>query len=311
MREKVFRIRAHRTILIRHAAVAFIVSGFTVLLYVTLEVGQDSASVEPGHKSASVVPRHWLALSEIACFNGVRVMTVANGGLGSDRDSAIVAEPPNGENLQFYLRLLETELAVYTAETIKKIGVRKVVLCGTLQMKGEEIGGVALSDRGTLFLTVVRSPSDSSYARGAIHHEIFHMIDFHDGYADSDYRWERLNAKGFRYGKGGIHHLDNGYGLLPDDSVMGFLNKYSRSGAEEDKAEIYEFMLNCPGILEERMSRDAILSAKYRELRSRLKKSLPEMDEVFSARMREREVRIAVRRDFASTRPRPAPAARE
>jgi hypothetical protein len=272
------------------------------LLYVTVEVGREIASIEP---------RHELTVSQIACFNGVRVMTVAYAGLDSRPDTAIFASPALESDLKFHLPLLDNELAVYQAGTLKKVGVRHVVLCGKLQLKGKEIGGVALSDRGTLFLTVVRSPSDSSYARGAIHHEIFHMIDFHDGYADSDYRWERLNAKGFRYGKGGIHHLDNGYGLLPDDSVMGFLNKYSRSGAEEDKAEIYEFMLNCPGILEERMIRDAILSAKYRELRSRLKKSLPEMDEVFSARMREREVRIAVRRDFASTRPRPAPAARE
>jgi hypothetical protein len=286
MRQTVLRIRSYQTILIRHAAIALIVCGFTILLYVAVELG---------HVLPSVEPRRELALSQIACFCGVRVMTVTDGGLDSHRDTAIFASPALEADLEAHLTLLETELAVYEASTLEKIGVRHVVLCGRLLLKGHEIGGVALSDRGTVFLNVAAVRAERRYTRGAIHHEIFHLIDLNDGFGDSDPRWEALNPIGFRYGKGGLYHLDDGSSLFPDDSSAGFLNSYSRSGAVEDKAEVFEYMMVCPQILTERMSSDEILSAKYRELRSRLKKSLPEMDDVFSARMRKRRVGPPVR----------------
>lgn len=286
MRQTVHGPRAYQAILIRCAAVALIGGGFAILLVVAVEVRHDSALVSP---------RHELISSQIACLNGVRVMAVTNGGLDSDPHTGIVASPPLEEDLTDYLALLDSELAVYKAGTLEKVGVRDVVLCGRLFLGRHEFGGMALSNRGTVFLTTARYLSNRRYARGAIHHEIFHLIDAHDGFDDSDLQWERLNANGFRYGKGGAYHADDWSALIPNESVAGFLNKYARSAAVEDKAEVFEYMMSAPQILTDRMSGDEILSAKYRELRSRLKKSLPEMDEVFSARMRKRRAGKPVR----------------
>lgn len=97
-----------------------------------------------------------------------------------------------------------------------------------------------------------------------------------------------LNARGIEYGDGGHHLQDDPTACLPDDSVPGFLNKYSRSGVEEDKAEIFAHMMAQPGVLDARMENDSILLSKYLEMRRRLKEYCPEMNEAFWAGLRDR-----------------------
>jgi hypothetical protein len=75
--------------------------------------------------------------------------------------------------------------------------LRSVVLCGGLTCDGQERTAIPDIVGGTLYLKVIGDPCLKNYARSAIHHDLFHMIDFRDdGLIDSDPRWEGLNAKG-------------------------------------------------------------------------------------------------------------------
>ncbi len=230
-----------------------------------------------------------LAVAEIDKLVGVPVMIVTDGGSDTYTGITIGAAPPLERSLRIYLPLLEAELNAYTAGMIEKSGLRRVVLCSGLAYNGQEVSGVPDFDRGRLYLEVTGDPALKDFARRTIHHELFHMIDFHDGrLVYSDPRWEGLNAKGNRYGDGGHRMLRDTTALLPDDSVAGFLNAYSRSDVGEDKAEIFAHMMVNPDVLEARMANDAILLTKYLEMRRRLKMYCPEMDLAFWARASDR-----------------------
>lgn len=131
--------------------------------------------------------------------------------------------------------------------------------------------------------------SQRPFVQMSIHHEIFHMIDSHNYRLNShDPRWERLNGESFQYGEAGCPPKDDWRALVPDDSVAGFLNSYSRTDIAEDKAEIFSHMVAAPEVLEARIIRDAILLEKCREMEDRVRKFCPEMDNAFWARARDR-----------------------
>ena len=71
-------------------------------------------------------------------------------------------------------------------------------LPGRPQDAGQEV------ERARVGREVIDDPALRDYARRVIHHDLFHMIDFHDGRVfNSDPRWEGLNDKGTQYGDGG------------------------------------------------------------------------------------------------------------
>ena len=112
--------------------------------------------------------------------------------------------------------------------------------------------------------------------RKSVHHELYHMIDyFDDGQWDIDPAWEGLNAHGFKYGKGGLSVENDSPLHIADFSVPGFFNAYSRSGLAEDKAEVFAKLMTKPIFLEARAAFDAILSAKQREMETRLERFCP------------------------------------
>ena len=82
---------------------------------------------------------------------------------------------------------------------------------------------------------------------------------------------ERLNEKGFKYGKGGrtMQHDRAAWSL--DTGSKGFLNRYSRSSVSEDMAEVYAFLLTRPKLVAERAAKDKVLASKVRVLKSHLR----------------------------------------
>lgn len=101
-----------------------------------------------------------------------------------------------------------------------------------------------------------------------------------------DLSWIRLNSPGFSYGSGGASErgkdmfLSHGRGATP---VPGFLNPYSQTAVEEDKAEVYATLMRDGRILE---SSDDILRAKANELRRRLEWFCSDLDASFWSRVR-------------------------
>jgi hypothetical protein len=183
---------------------------------------------------------------------------------------------PDAKVLEAYLPLLKEELERYPPLALQRCNLQKVIVCGGLIVDGKAWGGTADVDLGRIYLVAVGGWWSRDYAREAVHHEVYHMIDyFEDGHWDNDPAWEGLNAPGFKYGKGGRSMLNDPSAGLSDFSVAGFFNAYARSDLVEDKAEVFAYFMTKPLFLEVRGAFDAILSAKQREMEKRLERFCP------------------------------------
>ena len=84
--------------------------------------------------------------------------------------------------------------------------------------------------------------TDLTYARTVLHHELFHFFEAKNGSLyQKDLSWMRFNPKEFCYGEGG--YKNRKYKRLEKKYEKYFVNEYSQSGIEEDKAEIFRWMI--------------------------------------------------------------------
>jgi hypothetical protein len=231
-----------------------------------------------------------ISLTEMRRLGGIRVTVVAHAGAESIGTSTISVQRPHANELWAYLPLLAGELEIYPSEALKRCNLREVIVCDRLMLDGKARMATYDVDLGRLYLVALGERERREYARHAIHHELFHMIDYRDdGHWDTDPAWEGLNAPGFKYGAGGQSMQDDPSAGLPDYSVAGFLNAYSRSDVAEDKAEIFAHLMTRPRVLEARAATDAILSAKQCEMSRLLERFCPGFDKEFWKRLNVRK----------------------
>jgi hypothetical protein len=187
----------------------------------------------------------------------------------------------------FYQPLLVAGLELYPPAFVKKSGLRKIILCGDLHYLSQPRKAIPVEDTGTLYLDP--DPEIIYYLQDVLHHEFFHIIDramFKHGLWSAprrrgwDDQWCALNPWGFTYGDGGAYDREAGAFISGDGSVVaGFLNRYSTSAVEEDKAEIFAGLIRHPGALVE--GQDAVLACKAKEMIRRLFMFCPDVDADF------------------------------
>ena len=129
-------------------------------------------------------------------------------------------------------------------------------------------------DRNTLLLDVRAEPD---YLRRLLHHEVFHFVDFaDDGIVLADRRWEALNRTGFSYGHGGRDMRAPEATPMRED-LPGFVSLHATSALEEEKAEIFAFMMARPDEMRRLAARDEVVAAKMAYVAS----VAPNVDESF------------------------------
>lgn len=186
------------------------------------------------------------------------------------------------EVINSYARLLVTELGLYPKELFKRARLSRIVLCRDLSFAGQRRNAVPDFEHNTLYLEVERGAENPNYMRQVIHHDFYHMIDYRDdGQVYGDSHWATLNKGGFRYGAGGASVQNNSRTGVLTESYPGFLNHYSTTGVEEDKAEIYSHLVVNQAHVRSRAQRDSVLDAKIRRLQDSLKRFCPAMNDEF------------------------------
>lgn len=192
---------------------------------------------------------------------------------GCDADASAVAS---------YSPLLASEWNLYPASLIKRTGLRRVILCDNLIFAGQRRAAVPDFENHDLYIDVVRGRYDEQYTRCVIHHEFFHLIDYcDDGELYHDGRWEELNLAGFRYGTGGVNAQRDASGSLINEKLPGFLNSYSTTGVEEDKAELFANLIVRGKLVAARAQSDPFLKAKIARLKELLQELCSDMGDEF------------------------------
>ena len=165
-------------------------------------------------------------------------------------------------------QIIRKNLNKYSAEFLKKINLRYIVLCEDLSISGINTAGIPDNVMKTLILDI---KFDESYFERIIHHEIFHIInDSHKKNFNID-EWTGFNHKTFEYAE--CSTCSDKLGLSTYNNTNGFLTEYSQSTASEDMAEVFSHLIFKINI----SNNDPILKKKE----TFIKKNLLEIDENF------------------------------
>lgn len=194
----------------------------------------------------------------------------------------IHGRPPDADKAASYAAILGKEFAVYPVDFVKRSKLKSIRLCTGLRFGRQRRTALHDHRTGTLYLDVERGRHDDDYVRRVIHHEYFHMVDYADDgevYRDDD--WAALNPEGFRYGASGASAQRDPTASLATDDLPGFLNRYSTTGVEEDKAEFFAHLIHDHDRVAARARKDPIVRRKMLRMKELLERFCPEIDERF------------------------------
>lgn len=195
----------------------------------------------------------------------------------------ITFQPAPKQQLPAYLKLVVAEFNRYPVKFVKKTKLERIVFCTDLAFNGQRRGALPDFEHNTLYLDVVSGNYNEAYQRKVIHHEYFHIVDYvDDGQLYRDDAWAKLNPPDFKYGSGGKNMQSDGTVNNVTDSVPGFLNKYSTSGVEEDKAELFGLLMTDRAAVVARAKRDRVVAAKVERLKKLLTDFCADSDEMIS-----------------------------
>lgn len=228
-----------------------------------------------------------VTLDVVATVGNVQVFEATQDGWDPERRWSIQIDVATKHDKNQYVKLLKEELGLYSPKLLGRCGLRSIVICGKISVNGKGLPGFSIPDSGRIFFEVVDPSRLQGYIRRGVHHELFHLIEFKTNMLGrDDPAWSKLNPESFRYGKGGYNERDP-LSSLPDETTLGFINRYSRSAIEEDKAVIFSYMMSSGKILDGMTAKDRILSSKTKEIKSFMYKSCDEFDESFWSSARE------------------------
>jgi hypothetical protein len=158
-----------------------------------------------------------------------------------------LADGDAGE-LASYSALFVDEWSKYPRAWVHVSGVTTIAFVKDLVVSGS--GRYAMPDPvgKALYLDIgaegISSADQHDYARGVIHHEFDHDIeyDLFASYNRSDPQWTSLNSPGFAYGSGGAGWYDGKQHVNTPHPQDGFVDAYAMTAIEEDKAETYAYI---------------------------------------------------------------------
>lgn len=148
--------------------------------------------------------------------------------------------------LHQYLLLLEREYAKYPTGYFNRIGISTIAIGEDLMFNDQIRAAIPDPYKGILFLSVDKENSET-YLVHVMHHELHHCAEYRH-WKSMNYRWKSwsmVNQATFNYHGSGASAYD-------DPSVDwyriskpydGFINLYSTTAEEEDRAEIVAIIM--------------------------------------------------------------------
>jgi hypothetical protein len=238
-----------------------------------------------GHASgilADSPPSQATELANLAGRLGIEIVTSDPVFPIATTHGAIEGRSADPADLERYAAIFASEFGRYPAELMRKTNLKRVVLCSELKFAAHRRTAIPDFEHDTLYYDVGRGSYDETYVRKVIHHEFYHLIDFlDDGKLYEDAAWAALNPAGFEYGSGGRNAQGMGSTSLLTDKFSGFLNHYSTTGVEEDKAEIFANLIIAPEYVATRIRADRTVESKSKRMKELMAKFCPSIDAGF------------------------------
>ena len=135
-------------------------------------------------------------------------------------------------------QIIRKNLNKYSAEFLKKINLRYIVLCEDLSISGINTAGIPDNVMKTLILDI---KFNEDYFERVIHHEVFHIINEQHKELFNENEWIKFNNSEFKYAE--CSTCSDKLGLSTYSNTNGFLTEYSQSTASEDMAEVFSHLI--------------------------------------------------------------------
>jgi hypothetical protein len=169
-----------------------------------------------------------------------------------------------------YVKLFAAEWAKYPPGFVKASRLTTIAFVTDLTVNGQQRAVVPDAPVAVLFLDPTVGGANRTYQRHCIHHDFYHLVEreINGDILFKDPKWAALNDPTFEYGHGGeFARTSDQFGI--NHPATGFINKYSQSGLEEDKAEIFaaSFTPEYRRSIEQWSQRDKVLRAKLEFMR--------------------------------------------
>jgi|GEM_PF-2682758 hypothetical protein len=179
--------------------------------------------------------------------------------------------------LMRYLDLVAREFSKYPEGYLRQSHAHTLILVSDLAYCEQPRAAIPDPYRNQLYLSVngafrIRS---ERYLAHVMHHELHHLTEYSmwRNMTFDWHEWISLNGDGFCYGNGGADayadYLANGTDFYsPVNPHQGFINRYSLTGDEEDRAELMAFIMTDyeRPVVTELLQKDHILREKSRLL---------------------------------------------
>ena len=186
-------------------------------------------------------------------------------------------EPVTENDINFYLPLLILELSLYPKNFFKKIKLKSLTLSNNIVFHCDNYesyrAGMPDYEEDTLSLIFSCKERSIKYIRNVIHHELFHYFyyNFVGPYEDKDDLWEMFNPKGFEYSM--QSQVWSQKEILTGDyqDYDSFVSYFSKTKLEEDKAEIFSYMVTSGNDIKDLLRREGVIG-KFLYIRQLMEK---------------------------------------
>lgn len=186
-------------------------------------------------------------------------------------------EPLSENDINFYLPLLILELSLYPKNFFKKINLKNLTLSNAILFHSDDYeqyrAGLPDYEEDSLSLVLSCKERSIKYIRNVIHHELFHYFYFNyvGPFEDKDDLWEMFNPKGFEYSLKSFTWSQQE--ILTNDyqDYNSFISYISKTKLEEDKAEIFSYMVTSGLDIKDLLKREGVIG-KFLYIRQLMEK---------------------------------------
>jgi hypothetical protein len=196
-----------------------------------------------------------------------------------------------------FAKNLSNELSLYPRQTLRALGIKKILIVENLKINGQSRNAMPFFGIDVMLYSIELQRTSPGEIPHIVHHEIFHMADYKDDReVYNDPNWLKLNSSEFKYRSGGVNMRNAGVGVW-QENTQGFLNEYSTSGLEEDKAEVFAGLMWKPTRLDSLSQNDQILRNKIEYIKAVLQNISPAFSSQFWTEIAQKRDAFQSKRD--------------
>jgi hypothetical protein len=184
-----------------------------------------------------------------------------------------LADARDIKKLRKAVALFIQEINLYPRDFFRDARCQDIYFVKGLFYEKKPTEGIFSLNTNFIFYDYARSSGNTHKIRHSIHHELYHVIGSkHPFWNEHGVQWETLNSSEFSYGVKRGKRASNPVNIYAP-SELGFVTEYAMVSAEEDRAEVFAYMMRPDELrlVEQWAQKDTILFKKVTMMKEFLK----------------------------------------